>query len=119
MSPGLLVTIFGLAMLFAAGLAGLSRARLVNLREDLQDVRGARDDFKSERDESQAREAIKDAELQRRDAEIQVLRASLTGKVEWSAVIEALHDHDAKAADTWAQILEELAEIRSNTGGAE
>lgn len=113
MDPSLLVTIFLLVTALAVGVAGLSRARISTLREDLADVRAARDDFKAERDEERSSNALKDAELQRRDAEIQTLRASLTGKVEWREIITALNAHDAKAAEVWANILTELHEIKN------
>lgn len=104
--------IVSLALFVAAAVAALNWGRVKNLRDTADDLRKRVDDLEKERAEDRAEKA----EL---TAENSLLKAMVTGKVEWVALTDQLEEHHRQALGFWEEALQLLRAMHAATTSGE
>lgn len=103
------------AIIIAVGsisLVGLMRERLANQGAALDEFRDRVGDLERERVSLRS-------EVSEVQSENKVLKAMVTGKVEWTAISDQLEDHHRQALQQWAGMNQRLDMIHADlTGGA-
>lgn len=82
-------------------LVGLQIGTVRTLRESNKDLRDRVTDLENERLNDQSKIVARDGLIRERDSEIKLLRAMVTGKVEWVAVTDQLENHHHESIDHW------------------
>lgn len=91
----------------AISLVGLMRERLANQGTAIDEFRGRVGDLETERASLRAERS----ELQ---SEVRVLKALVTGKVEWGAISDQLEEHHRQALKQWAGMNTRLDTIHAD-----
>jgi hypothetical protein len=106
--------ILGIAALIVAvgsvSLVGLMRERLANQGASIEEFRGRVGDLERER-------VTLRADLSEVQSENRVLKAMVTGKVEWTAISDQLEEHHRQAIVQWAGINQRLDTIHEDLSG--
>lgn len=105
------LAVLAITVTITTALVGLQIGTVRTLRESNKDLRDRVTDLEKERLEDKA----ENAELH---SENQLLKAMVTGKVEWIAVTDQLEDHHRDAMAHWSTTEARLAEILKTVGGA-
>lgn len=108
----LLTSVFGIATLLAAGLAGLAWGTVKTLRDSNQDLRNRVSDL----EDSDRAKSTKMAEL---ESENKALGRLVTGEVHWQSIADMLDHHHREAQRHWDEVLDLLRSyIRDRGDGA-
>jgi hypothetical protein len=82
-------------------LVGIQIGTVRTLRESNNDLRARVGDLETERLNDKAKIVERDGKISERDSEIALLKAMVTGKVEWIAVTDQLENHHREALEWW------------------
>jgi hypothetical protein len=90
---------------------GLMRERLANQGKAIDEFRGRVGDLEKERMDLRA-------QLGEAQSETKVLKAMMTGKVEWVAISDQLEEHHRQALAQWAGMNTRLDMIHADLSGS-
>lgn len=108
---GRIVTgVLSVTTIIATALVGVLFGSLKTLRDTANDLRSRVSDLEKERTEDRA-------DLAEAHSENKLLKAMVTGKVEWVALTDQLEDHHRQAVTWWAETRKVLQDILTVLGG--
>lgn len=108
---GRIVTgVLSVTTIIATALVGVLFGSLKTLRDTAADLRSRVGDLEKERGEDRA-------EIAEAHSENKLLKAMVTGKVEWVALTDQLEDHHRQAVLWWAETRGVLQQILKALGG--
>jgi chromosome segregation ATPase len=108
---GRIVTgVLSVTTIIATALVGVLFGSLKTLRDTANDLRSRVTDLEKERVEDRA-------EIAESQSENRLLKAMVTGKVEWVALTDQLEEHHRQAVSWWGETRTILSEIRNALGG--
>lgn len=108
---GRIVTgVLSVTTIIATALVGVLFGSLKTLRDTANDLRSRVSDLEKERTEDRA-------EIAEAQSENKLLKAMVTGKVEWVALTDQLEEHHRQAVAWWAKTEARLTEIAAALKG--
>lgn len=107
----IVLAVMAIMVTITTALVGLQIGTVRTLRESNRDLRDRVADLEKERLEDRAEIVERDGRIAEKDSEISLLRAMVTGKVEWIAVTDQLEGHSREALTHWKATEERLDEI--------
>lgn len=108
---GRIVTgVLSVTTIIATALVGVLFGSLKTLRDTANDLRSRVADLEKERTEDRA-------EIAEAHSENKLLKAMVTGKVEWVALTDQLEEHHRQAVSWWGDTREVLQQILTALGG--
>lgn len=114
-----ILAVLAVTTTITTALVGLQIGTVRTLRESNKDLRDRVADLEKERLEDKGEIVKRDGRLAEKDSEIKLLRAMVTGKVEWIAVTDQLEDHHREAISHWTSTEAQLDQILAKLRGVQ
>lgn len=105
------LAVLAITTTITTALVGLQIGTVRTLRDSNSDLRDRVTDLEKERMEDKAEIVKRDGQIAEKESENSLLRAMVTGKVEWIAVTDQLESHHREALGHWQATEDKLGEI--------